>query len=373
MQDSMSLVPHAVCWRGDPRLIWTMAITNAITFLSYLSICVALLVMASRTRRVMAREWAFFVVGFALFIVACGSTHLLDVVTTWVPIFWVAAWASIITALLSGVVAVMCCRRVGVIAFGINDYAGRLATSEQDKRELEASLLTAQKLDEWSRISATVSHEIANPLETLQNLLFLIRNTPGMPTEAAELAMIASQETDRTVTIARSALDFLRQSAKPTRIDFCEAAESVRLLLDRILRERQLKLEILSTPGGDGAPSNFVVEAFPGEVRQVLLNLARNAAEATPIRGASIRVGLTSTPSAVQISVADGGEGIDPRLLPSLFQFGKSTKGDQGNGMGLWAVKHIVTRHGGSIKVNSTPGKGTIFTLNWPRHFAGAA
>ena len=350
-----------------------MAITNAITFLSYLIICITLLTMAHRTRRVLAKDWALLVVGFALFIVACGSTHLLDVVTTWVPVFWVAAWASIVTAVLSGVVAVVFCQRVGVIAFGINDYAGRLASSERVKRELETSLLTAQKLEEWSRLSATVSHEIANPLETVQNLLFLIRNTAGVPPEVSQLAVIAASETDRTITIARSTLDFLRHSSRPKPVDLREAAESVRLLLDRILREKQLTLEILATGAGPGdSGSSFVVEAFGGEVRQVLLNLTRNAAEATPARGASIRVGLTSTPSAVEVRVADSGTGIDPALLPALFQFGQSTKGDQGNGMGLWAVKHIVTRHGGSINVDSTPGKGTSFTLSWPRHFAGA-
>ena len=100
-----SLMPHAVCWRQDPQLIWTMAITNGVTFLSYFCICITLFYLARKTNRVMVRDWAFFLVGFALFIVACGSTHLLEVVTTWIPIFWVDAWTNIITAALSGLVA----------------------------------------------------------------------------------------------------------------------------------------------------------------------------------------------------------------------------------------------------------------------------
>ncbi len=373
MHDSMSLVPHAICWKGDPRLIWTMAITSAITFVSYLSICIALLSLARRTRRVLVREWAFFVVGFALFIVACGTTHLMDVVTTWIPIFWVGAWASICTAALSACVAVVFFRRKGAIAFGINDYAARLANAELEKTQLEASLLTAHKLEEWGRISATVSHEIANPLETVQNLLYLIRNTAGVPPEAIEHANLAAIETERAVTIARSALDFLRHSSKPTSIDLGQAAESVRLLLDRHLREKQLTLEICThvVEHGDGA--NFIVEARPGEARQVLLNLIRNAVEATAAYGAPIHVGLTSYATRVEVVVSDSGAGIDPAVLPSLFQFGRSTKGEEGNGMGLWTVKHIVTRHGGILHVESKPGQGTKFVLSWPRHYGGTA
>jgi hypothetical protein len=72
-----------------------MVVTNAITFLSYASICGTLLYLTRRTRRVIARDWAWFLIGFALFIVACGSSHLMEVITTWIPRFWVDAWANI--------------------------------------------------------------------------------------------------------------------------------------------------------------------------------------------------------------------------------------------------------------------------------------
>ena len=101
MSLSPALMSHAVCWAAAPRLVWTMVVTNTITFLSYLSICCTLLYLARRTGRVIARDWAYFTIGFALFIVACGSTHLLEVITTWIPIFWVDAATNIVTAILS--------------------------------------------------------------------------------------------------------------------------------------------------------------------------------------------------------------------------------------------------------------------------------
>jgi signal transduction histidine kinase len=72
---------------------------------------------------------------------------------------------------------------------------------------------------------------------------------------------------------------------------------------------------------------------------------------------------------AVEIVVADEGGGIDPAMLPSLFRFGASNKGDRGNGMGLWVVKQLVEKHGGSIDIDTRLGEGTRFTIVWPRQF----
>ncbi len=362
MSLSPVLMPHAVCWAAAPRLVWTMVVTNAITFLSYLSICVTLLYLARRTGRVIARDWAYFTVGFALFIVACGSTHLLEVITTWVPIFWVDAWTNIVTAVLSAYVAIQLIRRITVIAFSINDYADRLGNAENEKRHMAESLLASQKLEDWSRMSAVVAHEIANPLEAIHNLLYLIRSQSGVSPEIVSLATAADEEASRVLTISRSTLSFFRQSSEPEQVDLLAAAESVRLVLEPILDKHEVALRIESA--GD-----VTIEALAGETRQVLLNLVRNAVEASsPHTEVTIR--LARRADDVEIAVTDQGTGIAPALLPELFQFGKSTKGERGNGMGLWTVKHILDRHDAPIEVQSTPGAGTTFTIRWPIHFA---
>ena len=76
---------------------------------------------------------------------------------------------------------------------------------------------------------------------------------------------------------------------------------------------------------------------------------------------------MTGKPDAVEVVVADEGTGIDPAMIPNLFQFGASTKGEHGNGMGLWVVRKLLRRHGGTINVQSKLGEGTRFTLLWPR------
>jgi signal transduction histidine kinase len=362
MFDDVSLMPHAVCWAAAPRLIWTMVIANSITFLSYVTICATLLVLVRRTQRVIARDWAYFAVGFALFIVACGSTHLLDVITTWIPVFWIDAGANVLTAVLSAYVAIMLIRRAREISFGINDYSARLANTEREKVQMQESLLVAQKLEDWSRMSTVLAHEINNPLETIQNLLYLIRTSDGVSEEVAIWTRTASDEATRVIDLSRSTLSFFRQGADPEPVNISAVVDSVRFLLASLIHKRGVVLETDSS--GD-----VVAQAFPGEVRQVLLNLVRNACEATTQVGGEVHVSLTGKPTHVEIVVADQGFGIDPAIIPTLFQFGSSTKGEHGNGMGLWTVKHILAKHGGSIGVESTPSQGTRFTLWWPREY----
>jgi signal transduction histidine kinase len=358
-----SLMPHAVCWRQDPRLIWTMAITNAITFFSYFSICFTLFYLARKTGRVIVRDWIFFLVGFALFIVACGSTHLLEVITTWIPIFWVDAWANIITAVLSGYVAVQFIRRAPDLGFGINDYAQRLGHAQTEKAHIEESLLDARKLEEWNRMSAVVTHEINNPLTAIQNYVFLIQNNPSAPPEVKSMAADAAEEVRRIGSIARSTLGFFRQDEKPEETDLGVSAESVRFLLEPLIRQRGIDVNIEST-------GNPKIIAYPVEIRQVLLNLVRNACEATTRRHARVIIHIHGYAEEVAVTVEDEGSGIPAEMVENLFQFGVSTKGDRGNGMGLWAVKRLVMRRGGSVTMESAVDKGSRFTVRWPRKMA---
>ncbi|QMV18419.1 hypothetical protein GOB94_06775 [Granulicella sp. 5B5] len=365
MSSPISLMPHAVCWRADPQLIWTMVVANAITALSYLSICITLLSLVRRTRQALARDWAYFGVGFALFIVACGSTHFMEVVTTWLPFFWIDATANILTAVLSAWIALALIGRVRLMGDRINDYAQRLTTTEQEQRQMRESLMAAQKLEEWSRMSTLVAHEIANPLEAIQNLLFLIETSHNVTSDVAGWAATAAEEATRILTISRSTLDFFRQGKDPELVDLFAAAESVRALLLTLLQRQDIHLELVAT--GDTA-----VQALPGEPRQVLLNLIRNACEAIAKPHAAIRVTFTGTPAGVEIQVCDEGQGIPPEVLTRLFTFGVTSKGEQGNGLGLWATRHILARHGGDIRVASTGPEGTTFILWWPRAFTPA-
>src|SRR5690242_10591748 len=216
---SPSLMPHAVCWNQDQKLIWTMVVSNAITFLSYFTICVTLFYLARKTRGAVARDWAFFLIGFGIFIVACGGTHLMEVVTTWIPVFWVDAWTNIITAVFSAYVAVEFARKAAQLGFSINDYARRLTNTESERARMEQSLLAARKLEEWNRMAAVVSHEINNPLAAIGNLLFLMQLNPQLPGEVTPIVQQASDEVKRIETLTRSTLGFFRTASAPEKVD----------------------------------------------------------------------------------------------------------------------------------------------------------
>lgn len=358
---SPSLMPHAVCWNQDQNLIWTMAFTNAITFLSYLTICVTLFYLVRRTRgAVVARDWTFFLIGFGIFIVACGSTHLLEVITTWISVFWIDAWTNIITAVFSAYVAVEFARKASHLSFGINDYAMRLGNTESERLRMEQSLLSARRLEEWNRMSAVVSHEINNPLAAIGNLLFLIQLNPDLPEDVAPFVQQASEEVKRIESLTRSTLGFFRSSTEPEMVDLASSAEAVRFLLGPTLRQRGVEMKIEQQ--GD-----CTVNAYAMETRQVLLNLVRNAVEATAPSSAQVTVNLEGRPEDVRVIVSDEGSGMQPAVKATLFQFGMSTKGERGNGMGLWLVRQLVNRHGGAIDVETEPGKGSRFIVTWPR------
>jgi signal transduction histidine kinase len=361
MTTSPVLMPHAVCWAADPKLVWTMVVANFITFVSYATLCGALLYIARRTSRVIARDWAWFVVGFALFIVACGSTHLMDVVTTWIPVFWVGAWATIITAILSAYVALMLIRRAASISFAINDYAGRLEGSEQEKQSMRDKLLAARKMEDWSRMSAAISHEISNPLEAIQNILYLLETDEDVPAENIELARQAREEVGRVITISQSTLAYHRESAMPEMVDLHSVAQSVSFLLQGVIEKQRVEFRIV-------AEDLDTIEAFPGETRQVILNLARNACEAIAEPGGLVTLELRNAEGGVELRVTDEGPGIDAKILPKLFEFGKSSKGEQGNGMGLWTVKQIVLKHKGRIELDREYRGGSRFIVWWPRY-----
>jgi signal transduction histidine kinase len=357
---SPQLMPHAVCWTQDQNLIWTMVISNGITFLSYFTLCVTLFYLAKKTRGAVARDWAFFLIGFGIFIVACGGTHLMEVITTWIPVFWVDAWVNIITAVFSAYVAVEFTRKAAHLGFGINDYARRLSDTENERARMEQSLVAARKLEEWNKMAAVVSHEINNPLAAIGNLLFLMQLNPELPEGVNGIVQQASDEVKRIETLTRSTLGFFRTGTGPEPVDLVSSAEAVRFLLGPTLRQRGVEMVI--KPEGD-----CTVMAYAVETRQALLNLVRNAVEATTRKDAKVTVELKGRADDVQVAVIDQGSGIPPEVKDNLFQFGVSTKGDRGNGMGLWLVKQLVARHGGTIEVESRQGEGTRFTLIWPR------
>jgi PAS domain S-box-containing protein len=238
----------------------------------------------------------------------------------------------------------------------------RDATYERKSQEL---LRKSEKLAAAARLSATVAHEINNPLEAVGNLLFLARGTADVPASAADYLLLAEQELERISHITRQTLGFYRESKVPNEIDVAALVESVLKIYSNKLRTKNIKLErhFSKCP---------VIHGLAGELKQVVANLVSNAADAAPENG-TILVGLscveTSEGKMVEVSVQDDGPGINPEHHEMIFEPFFTTKKDVGTGLGLWVSKEIVDRHGGRIQALSVKGdglSGALFNVHLP-------
>jgi PAS domain S-box-containing protein len=220
-----------------------------------------------------------------------------------------------------------------------------------DIRKREAALMAHEKLAVAGRLSASIAHEIHNPLDSVANLHYLMSKESDAALQQRYLAM-AQQELNRTLQISRAMLGLYREPKAPVEVHLRELLESVLLLLDRQLKDQTVAVQ--RKLGEDVS-----IQGFPGELRQVFTNLITNAAEAAGA-GGRVRVLLEdsspadSRPGAV-VMISDSGPGVPESHQAKLFKPFFTTKGELGTGLGLWVSRGIVEKHGGKIELtNST-------------------
>jgi PAS domain S-box-containing protein len=224
-----------------------------------------------------------------------------------------------------------------------------------EQRRTQSALLASEKLAVTGRLAATLAHEIHNPLDSVVNLLYLMKNG-ATPEENIEFLDLASSELDRVTQISRAMLGMYRESKTPIELDLRELLDSILLLLQRQITQAGITLK-------KDLADNVKISGYPAELRQVFTNLLTNAMDAsTP--GSVIEVSLRGTPSldgqrsvssrtSVTVSVMDHGPGIPSDTIKHLFQPFFTTKGEKGTGLGLWVSQGIVQRHGGDIQLES--------------------
>jgi PAS domain S-box-containing protein len=240
-----------------------------------------------------------------------------------------------------------------------------------EQRRTQAALLASEKLAVTGRLAATLAHEIHNPLDSVVNLLYLMKNG-ATPEETGEFLDLARSELDRVTQISRAMLGMYRESKTPIELDLTELLDSVLLLLQRQITQAGITLK-------KNLDNDARISGYPAELRQVFTNLLTNAMDAsTP--GSLIEVSLRSAPSlngprshnsraGVTVSVVDHGLGISADTIKQLFQPFFTTKGEKGTGLGLWVSQGIVQRHGGDIRLESRTGEtdhGTTVSVFLP-------
>jgi PAS domain S-box-containing protein len=233
------------------------------------------------------------------------------------------------------------------------------------ERKTQDALIANEKLAVAGRLAATIAHEIHNPLDSVSNLLYLLRNGASQD-ESVHFMDMAEQELARVTQISRAMLGLYRESKAPVVVDLREMLQEILLLMERRFIE-------LGATASTNMPEPICVAAFPAELRQVFTNLITNAAEAASPRGmvtVSLGPQAAGTDGSGQkmaagatVTITDNGAGISPEVEPHLFQPFFTTKGERGTGLGLWVSRGIINKHGGLISLKSDTGKATHGTV----------
>jgi PAS domain S-box-containing protein len=239
----------------------------------------------------------------------------------------------------------------------------RDASRERKSQEL---MRKAEKLATAARLSATVAHEINNPLEAVINLVFLAKTMTKDQPEIVEKLDLAEQELDRVAHIARQTLGFYRETSLPARIEVAPLIDSVLSIYSNKLKVKEVRAETIA----DGCPPIVTVS---GELKQIVANLVSNAIDAVNPGGriiiASRCIDLSTGP-ALELSVEDNGPGVSAEHAERIFEPFFTTKKDVGTGLGLWVAREIAERLGGTLKLRpaaTTNGhRGAAFILQLP-------
>ena len=226
-------------------------------------------------------------------------------------------------------------------------------------------LIQTEKLSSLGRLSASIAHEINNPLAgILTTAKLLIRTIGDAPDPQATWMVrqlgLVQRETERCTAIVRNLLGFARE--RP--LTLTDADVNVALDEALFLVQNQFALQNI-TLERDLAPVPPVRADF-GQLRQAFANIIINACDAMP-KGGSLRVRTRALQpeQAVEVVIGDTGTGIPRELLSKVLDPFFTTK-EKGTGLGLSVVYGVVERHGGKLSIDSQPGAGTAVTIRLP-------
>jgi signal transduction histidine kinase/CheY-like chemotaxis protein len=235
------------------------------------------------------------------------------------------------------------------------------------ERDLEMQARRAQQLESLGVLAGGLAHDFNNLLVGIVGCIDVARHEveqAGMTTSASTLDD-ALHAAERAAALVRQLLTFSRGGA-PTRKPISDIGRVVRDAATFAARGTSVRCVV------EVAESLGVIEADPGQIAQVVQNLVLNACQATPRGGTVVvrvtRVVMSDVPPRevrLRVEVVDHGVGIAPEHLARIFEPFYSVR-EGGTGLGLSVSHSIVTRHGGTLAVDSMPGKGTTFTMELP-------
>lgn len=230
-------------------------------------------------------------------------------------------------------------------------------------RQLEASqkaLIQAEKMAAVGRLSASIAHELNNPLQAVQNCLHLAGREDLPEEKRKEYFNLAKTELERLMVTARRMLDFYRPSASTqTQVNLVDMLDYVLSLMSKQLIES--KVNVIKDVRDD-LP---LITAVGSQIQQVFINLILNAADAMTPKGGDLRITARTWEDGVELLFQDSGAGISTTEQANVFEPFFSTK-DGGTGLGLTVSYNIITAHGGSLELLPDRSPGACFRIILP-------
>jgi len=234
-----------------------------------------------------------------------------------------------------------------------------------ERVDLEGQLSQAEKLSSIGLLAAGVAHEVNTPLAVISSYAQMLAKQVNGDAKKSELLDKITRQTFRASEIVNSLLNFSRTSSTEfASVDLNRVIQDTLMLLEHQLKVARVKVV------QELQPQLPLIYGNTGKLQQVFLNLFLNAKDAMP-SGGTLMV-TTNNGHHVQVSVADTGTGIAQEHIPRIYDPFFTTKSKPktghsgGTGLGLSVTYGIIQEHAGKIRVNSKPGEGTTFTMEFP-------
>jgi signal transduction histidine kinase/ActR/RegA family two-component response regulator len=379
--DTSDFTPRWMCGNWTAFHGWLHIVSDLATWGAYTAIPVALVYFV-RKRQDVPFHRIFLL--FGLFIVACGTTHLLEAIIFWVPIYRISGVVKLVTAVVSWgtFVALVQILPEAIKLPGIMKLNGQLQQEIKERQRIETereALLSSEQAaraeaEQASRMKdeflSTVSHEIRTPLNAILGWSQIMQRPGISPEDVAQGAEVIERNSRIQAKIIEDLLDMSRIVAGKVHLEVqpMDLASIVEAALQTVQPAASAKNIALSKNLGDSLGG---MAGDPNRLQQVIWNLLSNAIKFTP-KGGAVRIEAHRVNSMIEISVADSGIGIEPAFLPNVFDRfsqadGGTTRRYGGLGLGLAIVKQLVELHGGSVQAASPgAGQGATFTVRLP-------
>jgi signal transduction histidine kinase len=389
--DSANLAPHGICLLWRPELIYLHVISDALIAIAYFSIPFVLALFVTK-RSDVEFGWVFW--AFAIFILACGTTHIFGIWTLFYPDYGLEGIVKALTALASVATA------IGLLpllpkALAIPSPSQLRATNdalqaqirereaavsalqrEQEERgRTEDKLRQLQKMEAIGQLTAGIAHDFNNLLTVVTGGLERAKRLAGDNAEVRRAIELAQTGASRAAVLTKRLLAFGRQ--QPLAPKVINVQEPLDLTVDTLQRTLGERVRLVPNM----ARESWAVMADQQELQSAIVNLCLNARDAMP-EGGNIVISTRNVSHGdrliaqsdlapgdyLEIAVSDGGEGMADAVVMRAFDPFFTTKPvGQGSGLGLSQVYGFARQSGGTATIESTLGVGTTVRILLPR------